>query len=316
MRTPAMTGDTARTVLVVGGGRDALPVLHALRALGHRLVVADGRPDAPGFQVADAGLLAATLDPEAAVEAARAYTSRTHVDAVLGTGRRLALSVAAIADALSLPAMPIVSAHRLLDRLAVRERLREAGLAVPPGHLVRCPNDVRTARDQYGTPLLVRPVDGWAARGVVRIGPDVEPAWAFRVAATASPTGQVMCEPFVSGRTLAAVAVVVADDAVVVDVSECTHEARFAPFVIASGCRAPCTLSDAARARIEWTVRRVAEALELRRVLCTVELVVAADDAVVVDVQVGLTNGRRLVHDIPLAVGIDPVDGRACGPVR
>jgi hypothetical protein len=55
-------------------------------------------------------------------------------------------------------------------------------------------------------------------------------------------------------------------------------------------------------------VRRVAEALELRRVLCTVELVVAADDAVVVDVQVGLTNGRRLVHDIPLAVGIDPVE--------
>jgi formate-dependent phosphoribosylglycinamide formyltransferase (GAR transformylase) len=151
-------------------------------------------------------------------------------------------------------------------------------------------------------------VDGWAARGVVRIGPDVEPAWAFHVAATASPTGQVMCEPFVSGRSLAAVAVVVAGEPVVVDVSERTHEARFAPFVIASGCRAPCMLSDAERAQIELVVRRVTEALELRSVLCTVELVVAGDEAVVVDVQVGLTNGRRLAHDIPLGVGIDPVE--------
>jgi biotin carboxylase len=303
-----MKDGAARTVLVIGGGRDAVPVLRVLRALGHRLVVADGCPDAPGFQLADAGLLAATLDPEAAIEAARAYASRTRVDAVLGTSRRLALSVAAVAEALGLPAMSIGGAHRLLDRLAVRECLRGAGLAVPPGQAVHCPNDVRAARDAYGTPLLVRPIDGWAARGVVRIGPDVDPAWAFHVATTASPTGQVMCEPFLPGRSLVAVAVVVATEAVVVDVSECAHEARFAPFVIASGSRAPCDLTAAQRARIDTLVGRVVAALGVRDVLCTVELVAGEDEAVVVDVQVGLTNGRRLAHDIPLAAGIHPVE--------
>jgi hypothetical protein len=165
-----------------------------------------------------------------------------------------------------------------------------------------------TARDAYGTPLLVRPIDGWAARGVVRIGPDVDPAWAFHVATTASPTGQVMCEPFLPGRSLVAVAVVVATEAVVVDVSECAHEARFAPFVIASGSRAPCDLTAAQRARIDTLVGRVVAALGVRDVLCTVELVAGEDEAVVVDVQVGLTNGRRLAHDIPLAAGIHPVE--------
>jgi formate-dependent phosphoribosylglycinamide formyltransferase (GAR transformylase) len=308
MRPAVMTDDAARTVLVMGGSRDALPVLRALRRLGHRLVVADGCPDAPGFQLADAGLLAATLDPEAAIEAARAYASRTRVDAVLGTGRRLALSVAAVAKALSLAAVPVASARRLLDRLAVRACLHAAGLAVPPGEAVRCANDVRAARDRYGTPLLVQPVDGWAARGVVRIGPDVDPAWAFRVATTASPTGQVMCEPFIAGRSLAVVALAVGDETVVLDVAERMHEARFAPFVIASGCRGPCEFSATERSRIETLVREVVAALELRDALCTVELVVDGDAVTAVDVQVGLTNGRRLAHDIPLAGGIDPVD--------
>ena len=48
----------APRLLVLGAGRESLPVLHALRALGCHLTVLDGVPTAPGFRSADIGLLA------------------------------------------------------------------------------------------------------------------------------------------------------------------------------------------------------------------------------------------------------------------
>ena len=80
-------GLVSTDVLVIGGGAEAMPVLRTLARLPVRLVVADGHPDAPGFQLATAGLLAATLDVESMIEAARTYATRAPIDAV-SWGRR------------------------------------------------------------------------------------------------------------------------------------------------------------------------------------------------------------------------------------
>ena len=72
--------DAAPRLLILGAGRESLPTLQALKQRGCRLVVVDGMPDAPGFRLADAGLLASTFDVEATVEAARAYAAQTRID--------------------------------------------------------------------------------------------------------------------------------------------------------------------------------------------------------------------------------------------
>src|SRR5207244_10534526 len=71
------------TLLVISGGREAVPVIEEARRMGLRVLVSDGAPDAPGFRLADAGLLASTGDPEGTVDAVRAYAARTPVDGVL-----------------------------------------------------------------------------------------------------------------------------------------------------------------------------------------------------------------------------------------
>src|SRR5256712_13514430 len=89
----------ARALLVVPGAREAMPTIAAARRMGLRVLVSDGAPDAPGFRQADAGLLAPTADPEASVEAARAYAQRTRIDGVIGVGAEVARTVAAAAGA-------------------------------------------------------------------------------------------------------------------------------------------------------------------------------------------------------------------------
>src|SRR4249919_3426735 len=76
-------GAAPRTILIVSGGREAVPAIAEARRLGLRVLVSDGAPDAPGFRLADAGLLASTYDPDATVEAARAYAAANRIDGVL-----------------------------------------------------------------------------------------------------------------------------------------------------------------------------------------------------------------------------------------
>ena len=92
MQTPRAP---AKTLLIVSGAREAMPIIAAARRMGLHVLVSDGAPDAPGFRQADAGLLAPTADAEASVEAARAYAQRTRIDGVIGIGAEVAPTVAA-----------------------------------------------------------------------------------------------------------------------------------------------------------------------------------------------------------------------------
>src|SRR5256712_14210173 len=95
-----------KTLLIVSGAREAMPIIAAARRMGLRVLVSDGAPDAPGFRQADAGLLAPTADAEASVEAARAYAQRTRIDGAIGVRAEVARTVAAVAPALGLAGLP------------------------------------------------------------------------------------------------------------------------------------------------------------------------------------------------------------------
>src|SRR5205809_6481784 len=96
----------AKTLLVVSGAREAMPIIAAARRMGLRVLVSDGAPDAPGFPQADAGLLAPTADAEASVEAARAYAQRTRIVGLNGATAAVARTVTAVQEALGLAVRP------------------------------------------------------------------------------------------------------------------------------------------------------------------------------------------------------------------
>jgi biotin carboxylase len=301
--------DAAPRLLVLGAGRESLPVLQALKALGCHLAVLDGVPDAPGFRVADAGLLASTFDEESTVEAARAYAARTRLDGVLGTTRRVGPAVAMVADALGLPGPSLGAARCVADRLAMKTRLRAAGVPVPWSARVWGPSALRQIAGVTAESLVVKPVDGWAARGVVRLLKGVDLAWAHRVALLSSPSGRAMVEAYAVGRQLSVVALVWDGEVTIVDVAErCTeaHE-RFAPFVLDSGHERPAVLSAAQQVALDALLRASVEALAVDAAVVTGEVVLGANGPVLVDLELGLVDGRRLAHEIPLATGVDVI---------
>lgn len=295
------------TLLVISGGRSTTPAIAAARRLGMRVVVSDAAPDAPGFRVADDGLLASAGDVDATVEAARAYAARRAIDGVLAVAADVPVTVAAVADALGLPGPSLETARLLADRLALRTRLASAGIPVPRSAEVRSAAELRHACERWPHALALRPVDGRAGRGVVPLVDGIDLDWALDVAAAESPSRRVLVEAVIEGATVCTETIVVGGSTTTVAVvdREAAPAPRFAPFRVEEREALPSAVPVRARVGIEGLIARAAAALGFERGTLRGSVVVGTDGPVLVDLAARLSGGYVCTHDIPLATGID-----------
>ncbi len=297
------------TLLVISGGRSAVPVIAAARRLGMRVVVSDAAPDAPGFRCADDGLLASAGDADATVEAARAYAARRAIDGVLAVAADVPVTVAAVADALGLPGPSLDAARLLADRLALRARLAAVGVPVPWSMEVWGISELRQVCERRSHPLALRPVDGRAGRGVVRLVEGIDLDWALAMAAAESPSGRVLVEAVVDGSLVCTETIVAGGATTTVGVvdREAAPAPRFAPFCVEELEALPSAVPARARVGIEALIARTAAALGLTRGTLKGSVVVGTDGPVLVDLAARLSGGYVCTHGIPLATGIDLV---------
>jgi len=275
--------------------------------MGLRVLVSDGAPDAPGFRLADAGLLASTGDPEATVEAVRAYAARTPVHGVLAVAADVPQTVAAVSQALGLPGLSLQMAHLAADRLAMMDHLAAGGVPVPWHAAVASRSVLETLARPADRPLVVKPADARCARGVVRLVRGVDPGWAYEVAFAESPRGSVMVEEFIPGSWVRTETVVVHGRTTTLALSDCHYEPcdRFAPFVVEGGSELPSRLPPAVLDRITGLVAEAARTLGVQHGTVQGDLVVGPRGPVLVDMIAHLPGGYLCTHEIPLSTGIN-----------
>jgi len=310
-------GSGSRTLLVVSASRDAVPIVSEARRLGLRIVVCDGASDAPAFRVADAGLVAPADDPDAVVEAARAYGAQAAIDGVLAAGIEVPRTVAAVADALGLPGPPLTTAAVLADRLRVRHRLRDAGVGVPWSAVVPDVDALRRLAGRRPGPVVVRPVERHAM-GALCLDARVDPAWAFAQAAFASPSGRVMVEDMVPGPQIAVQAVTVEGRTRLVSLGDRVLAAASRPFLVEEAVTWPSRQAGSLDEPVEALVSTAAAVLGLRNGVLRASIVVGTEGPVLITLGTGLAGGAACTHAVPLASGVDLLDAAvrcACGDV-
>jgi biotin carboxylase len=158
--------------------------------------------------------------------------------------------------------------------------------------------------------LIVKPVDSRGARGVVRLLPGVDPAWAFAVAAAESPTGRVMAETFIHGPQVSTETLVVGGEALTVGLADRNYELldRFAPFVIEDGGELPTRLPEALQQEIGELIADAARALGIRHGTVKGDVVIGTDGPLLIEIAARLSGGYFCTHEIPLATGVNFVE--------
>jgi biotin carboxylase len=141
----------------------------AAARLGVELVFATDRCAVLDDPWRDAAIPVRFHDPAASLKRVAAAARRRPFDGVLAVGDRPAAFAARVQETLGLPGHPADAAEAARSKRQTRERLRDAGLSVPP--FVVAPVNVKAADLARHLPLpaVLKPVSLSGSRGVMRV---------------------------------------------------------------------------------------------------------------------------------------------------
>lgn len=303
-----MEGREARTVCIVGAGAEAADGIAVARRMGLHVLASDADPEAPGFALAHDRILASTYDVEATVAAVSDYHRCVRrIDGVLCIASDVPQTVAHVARSVGAPGLSPESAHLASDKLAMKERFAARGVEIPEFAPVSDARELGDLVARHGHPLVIKPVDSRGARGVLRLEPGIDLAWAWDFARRHSPTGRVMIERFLAGPQVSTESLVVDGTVHTVGMSDRNYEwmDRFAPHMIENGGALPTRHDETTRRAIHDLVARAAAALGIESGVVKGDVVVHEGVPHVIEVAARLSGGRFCTHEIPLATGVD-----------
>jgi biotin carboxylase/trans-aconitate methyltransferase len=303
--TPAQRGPH---VLVVGNGREIPSVLHDVRPDVRTTVLVRTtkarRVRDPRRHVRILGL--PHDDGREWLEAARAIHARDPFDRIGSFSDVDQDHAAAIGADLGLPTHAVDTVRWVRDKVAMRERLAQAGVEQVAAQRVAAPEDVAAFAGRHGYPVVVKPVAGAASSGVsiVRGPDDLAEAWAWGRAAREPDDDALMVEPCLPGPELSVEAFSHGGEHHVVALTDKVKEPRH--FVelghMVRGAFAP----DVAQAVGEH-VRRALDALGVRDGITHTELILAPAGPTLVETHLR-RGGDGILDALREAYGLDLVE--------
>ncbi len=298
-----------RRLLVIGAGIEQVRAYQLAREMGLETVGSDRNPHAPALAHADHVLVADTHDVDASVRAALQFACTRPIHGVMTVAHDVPLTVAAVAEALGLPHIPLESARIAEDKLAMKERFAADGVAVPAFRRVASGADVRACIAEWGFPVVTKPVDSCGARGVLRITERVDADAAFATSLAASKRGVVIAEQYLDGLQLSTESMVWRGECHTVSWSERNYRRleELAPYVIEDGGATPATLDAPQIEAVCDLVARAARSLGVTDGPVKGDLVLTPDGPVVIELAARLSGGYLCTDQIPYTRGVDLV---------
>ena len=299
-----------KTLLVIGGGIQAVDGIRTARRLGLRVIVSDINPDAPGFEYADGQIIASTYDPEATVAATIQWCQHNGpIDGVLCIATDVPHTVAAVAEALQLPGIPRDVAALAVDKLAMKEKFRQDKIPIPDFHPVLSPKHIQELLDRFGGKLVLKPVDSRGGRGVLLITGDIDREWAFRKSRSQSPSGRVMAEEYIPGPQVSTETIVLDGTAHTPGFADRNYELleRYSPYFIENGGSLPSILPAAVQQKVLNLIQKAAQSLGIKNGVIKGDIVIHDGTPKIIELAARLSGGYFCTHSIPLNVGVSTV---------
>ena len=298
-----------KTIWLVGGGFESVAGVDRARGMGLKVVVSDGRAEAPGMLAADAAYVASTYDAEETIAAMQRHLAAGgRIDGVSSVAADVPLTVALSAAALGLPGIPVEAARRSMDKLAMKDVLTAAGVPVPEYAAAQSVADLENWLACFESAVL-KPVDSRGARGVLRLGADSDLAWAFDEALRFSPSGRLIVERFVEGPQVSTEGLLLGGRSFPVALNDRNYDRLRPgdPFMVEDGGSHPSILNAADQSELAECALEAGRALGVSSGVVKGDLVLGPKGPVVIEVALRLSGGFFCTHQIPMATGVDLV---------
>lgn len=292
-----------KTLLIIGAGHEQVPAIKMAKEMGHRVVVSDFNPQAPGIEFADHFERVSTKDKDGNLAVAKAQA----IEGVMTLGSELAVPVVAyVAEQLGLPSFSSETALRATNKNVMRQSFVAHNVPSPNSERVDSLSAIKTFVAKHGFPVVIKPSDSSGQRGVGVFYQEAELASAFAEAIQFSTDGLAIVETYIEGPEINVTAVVQNGE---IEFLSLSHRVTAEPphFGIALEHRAPAAIDAAMEDSIKQASIKAIEAIGLKNGIAYPQVIASPKGAQVIEIAVRIPGGY--MREVALILsGIDMIE--------
>jgi biotin carboxylase len=299
-------------LLIIGAGVEQGRAYELGQAMSFKVVGTDINPDAPAFELADDTILASTRDPEQTLQAVISYMQENSGDTLAGVitlANDVPLTVATVAEHFGLPNIGIDAARIASDKLLMKSVFSRHKVPTPAFRQVVSIEDVAKAAEDWQWPIVLKPIDGRGARGVLLLDETISLEWAWQESLGFSTVGKLMVEDFVTGPQISSESMMVDGKCHTAAFADRNYRRldQFRPYIIEDGGTQPAQLTAYQRWSINDLVEKAALAMGITNGIVKGDIVIGPDGPCVIEIAARLSGGYFATDQIPMATGVDLV---------
>jgi biotin carboxylase len=289
-----------KKILIIGAGIMQVPIIKKCKKLGYKTVITDVNKNAPGMCLADIALAIDTLDKDSTLKAARKYK----IDGVITTSDYPVRTLAYLCRKLKLNGISEDAAEKCTNKYFLRESLRKNKINCPKYWRAKTLRELNLIKKELFYPLIVKPVDSSASRGVLKVSNYSKLKKAFKSAKKYSKCGIVIIEEFLEGSEYSVESLTQSGKTVIVAITEKTVSPSRSYFVedrhIISA-----NITKKNEDRIKSLVKQAIKAIKLNNCATHTELKLTFRGPIIIEIGARL-GGDYITSDlVPLSTGVD-----------
>jgi biotin carboxylase len=295
-------------LIVLGLGADQISSLFKARSLGFYLVGLDFNPQAKGVAYVDE-FYPVSIKHLSQVENFLKQVTLSDVVGVIAFGVDIPSIVARVADHYAVNyTVPYASAKLSEDKHLSKQLMLELGIPIP-AFLGATESEIAQELEmKLGYPLVVKPVDNSAARGISLVQSSAELQQALDVALEHSVQKKLIVETYLSGPQISSESLVVEGQVVHVGFADRNYAGmeRFLPNIIEDGGDLPSSfMTEALQTQLTDYWEKLAERLAIKNGIIKGDLVIHQGKLYVIEFALRMSGGHFASTEIPACYGID-----------
>lgn len=289
--------------MVVGAGKIQVPIIEECKKLGHYVIVTDINLNAPGMKLADATYNIDTQDNKATLEVAK----KNKINGIVTTSDYPVRTVAYVNENLGLQGLSQKSAIISTNKFLLRETLSANNISCPKYWIINDSSDIDTVFKKITYPVIVKPVDSSASRGVSKVNNFNELVNALNLAKTYSKKGDVLIEEYLVGPEYSVESLTQNGSTTIVAITEKTTDNSDRYFVEVRHL-IPAQINNIDKEKIEALVKKTIKSIGLDNSASHTELKLTKDGPIIIEIGARL-GGDYITSDlVPLSTGVNMLD--------
>lgn len=206
-----------KNILILGASELQVPGIKKAQEMGLKCIAVDYDRNATGAKIADVFYDISTLDEKRVLDVAK-YHNISGIFTICSD--RPMRVVAKVGNILGLNTISEKAALLATNKAHMRDAFRKAGVGIPEYRVCQTIEECKSAVEEIGLPVVIKPSDNAGSRGISYIDFDTDVFEAYEYAKENSMEGVVLVEEFLNGNEVSVEAFVKNSDIYIIQITD------------------------------------------------------------------------------------------------